>query len=121
MELPWNKGALVIALLVLGGCDPAFRFAGRVTTPGGEPAIGAEVWLECGEGDKSFRSTTNSAGRFECGGVGWRPASCLVRARATGSTASVPIMSVCKKRPSHLEDACLEIVADSLVLAPDLP
>ena len=111
----------MIAMLLACSCDPAFRFAGRVAAPGGQPAVGAEVWLECGQGDRSFKSKTDSNGRFERGGIGWRPASCVVRAQAAGAVASVPIMSVCRKRPCHLGDACLEVVADSLVLTPGLP
>jgi len=107
------KGLVAIAMIAFCACEPAFRFAGRVTTPNGQPAPGAEVWIQCGDSDKNFRSTTDQAGRFERGGVGWRPASCLARAHAAGyADITVTIMSACKKKPSHLSDACLEVVID---------
>jgi hypothetical protein len=107
---------VLIASFLLG-CDPAFRFAGRVTGVGGQPLHGAEAWVECAGSGKSFQTVTNEAGRFTSQGIGWRPSTCVVVARASGyQERSVPLMSVCRRKPSHLPDACLEVVADPLPL-----
>jgi hypothetical protein len=102
---------------LLTSCDPAFRFAGRVTTVSGQPLVGAEAWIRCGEGGKSFHAVTDQEGRFRSDGLGWRPKTCVVVARADGyDELSVPMMSVCTSKPWHLDDACLEIDADPLRL-----
>jgi hypothetical protein len=109
--------ALAVTLVLLVGCDPAFRFAGRVTTSNGLAIAGADVWIDCRNGSREFRTKTDRDGRFEAGGLGWRPAKCDVVASAPGyADAMVPVMSVCRAKPSHISNACLEIVADSLRL-----
>lgn len=116
------KTSILCSLLLLSGCDPIFRFAGRATTIGGQPVAGSEVWLECSEGHKGLKSRTDDAGRFQQDGRGWQPSSCVVRAHAAGYLdTAVPIMSVCKTRPWLREDACLEVAADPLVLTPSRP
>jgi hypothetical protein len=112
----------VFALVLLTACDPGFRFAGRVTNPINQPLAGAEVWVDCHNGFREFLVAADRAGRFDARGLGWRPSTCTVVARAPGyADASLPLMSVCKKRPSHLDDACLEVNADPIPLKRSSP
>lgn len=113
---PLMNALLLSTALLCGACDTIFRFAGRVTTPSGLPAAGADVWLDCGEGPTVVRNTTDQAGRFELRGMGAQPASCRIRVQAAGYAATaIPIMSVCRE-PLRRGDACRELVVDPLVL-----
>jgi hypothetical protein len=122
MKITRAKGFILGCGILLCGCDPEFRLAGRVTMPNGHAVSGAKLWLQCYDGGKDFATTANEAGRFESRGIGWRSSACTIRAQAPGySDASIPIMSVCRRRPSHLKDACLEVAPDPLVLNPTEP
>src|SRR2546421_12825700 len=104
-------GACCCALL-LAACDPAFASSGQVTNARGQPVVGAEVWVQCDPTDRSFRAVTDISGRFVGRGIGWRPLSCALVAHAAGFVdVTRPLASVCRKKPSHLGSACLEVSA----------
>ena len=110
--------AVSLCALFLAACDPAFESSGQVTDALGHPVAGAEVWVQCDPTDRSFRAVTDTSGRFVGRGIGWRPLSCALVAHAPGFVdVTVPLASVCRKKPSHLDSACLEVSAGRLVMA----
>ena|SRR5579863_254891 len=111
--------ALASCALLVMGCDPAFESSGQVVTPDGQPVAGAEVWVQCDPTDRSFRAITDAGGHFVGRGLGWRPLTCLLMVRAPGFVeAAAPLRSLCKKKPSHRDTACVDVSVDRLVLRP---
>jgi hypothetical protein len=110
--------AACFCALLLAACDPAFESSGQVTNALGQPVAGAEVWVQCDPTDRSFRAVTDTSGHFVGRGIGWRPLSCALVAHAPGFVdVAMPLSAVCRKKPSHLDSACLEVSAGRLVMA----
>jgi hypothetical protein len=100
------------SVITLCGCDPAFQMEGTVSTSAGAPIAGAHVMVECmGDSRATIEATSNAAGQFQGGAIGWLPATCGIRVSAPHRANYVtPIMKVCVKRPSNVENACLRVV-----------
>lgn len=105
------------SLVVLLACDPPFDMEGTVSTATGAPVAGAHVAIECPGGSSvDAEATTDGAGRFHTRAIGWQPANCSVRISAPRLANYVtPIMRVCVKRPSHIQNACLSVVIHAVL------
>jgi len=98
-------------------CDPAFRFTGSVKDEFGNPVPNALARVQCGT--IFATAETDSAGRFSVNATGWCPSTCTVEVSAKGrSDWKRPVMDLCKSRPWHLRDACLEVVAEATLTRP---
>lgn len=108
------RTALILAtfLSLVAGCDPGFEFSGRVEdAKTGKPLEMVHALLNCES--KFAEAMTNSRGLFQKRRIGWCPGDCVVEISADGyAPLSIPVMEVCEKRPSHLDDACLTVRVD---------
>ena len=117
-------GGILGGICALGACDPAFRFAGSVKDESGHPVPRVQARVQC---ETIFASAeTDSAGRFEYNAIGWCPSSCTVEVIVDGQSAwTRPVMHLCRRRPTHFRNACLEVVAEATLTgesyAPPIP
>jgi hypothetical protein len=103
---------LVLALLVLSGCDPEVAIVGTVLAEDGGVPPSTRVELSCpGASQLEVPSSTqtDSRGRFSLKGKGCPPSSCTVSTGAGFRRVEQPLMEWCKKSaPGCAPGSCTE-------------
>lgn len=109
--------ACAVALLLVAGCDPAWKMSGSVRGDGDTPIANATISTRCPENRAPLPSTTTDAsGVIRGGGVGFFGDNCTIEVAAPGyQTRTFPVNSVCKVRAMG---SCTEVDLRRVTLTP---
>jgi hypothetical protein len=102
----------LLLLIVVAGCDPAFRLAGTVKTVSGLAIAGAEVRMSCA----NRRATSDASGAFVAHGIGFYSDECGVVIEAAGYTPiRTEVGGHCLARWAGRRDACVDVHVDAVL------
>lgn len=111
------RSLVLLAALVLGGCDPSFTIRGDVVDAAGRPIAGAHAVFVC-DGAEQDTVETNATGHFTIWRIGVFGPGCAAEIRVQGHPAlSFPVMANCTNvwRRWFRDDLCAEVTVHATI------